>query len=611
MSISETPLRLPVDSEENLTDLLESRVSETPDRVLFSTPNGDSWTDITAAEFRDQVVALAKGLVAQGLEPGDHVGLMCSTRYEWTLIDFAVMYAGGLVIPIYETSSALQIHWTLKDSGAKFFLVENEELYERFTEVKDDLPDLRRDWVLSRGTLEQFVIDGREVLSEEIERRRNIAGSDDPATIIYTSGSFGRPKGCVLTHGNFVVLCRNIHVEISEVTTYPGASTLLFVTLAHVFARMISMLAISSGIRVGHSDTTNLLASLGTFQPTFLLAVPRVFEKVYNSAEQKAESSRKGKVFRLAAQTAVDYSRAQDAGKIPLPLKLKYRLFDKLVYAKLKALLGGQAKFAISGSAPLSTFLGHFYKGIGLQILEGYGLTETTAPATVNRPGTFKIGTVGSALPGVSVRIGDQDEVQVKGESVFKEYWNNPEATAEAFTDDGYLKTGDTGTIDEDGYLKITGRIKELIVTAGGKNVAPAVLEDVMRSNTIIAQPIVVGDQKPYIAAIVTLDTEMLPQWLSNHGLDPEMPLEEAAKNDAVIAEVQRTVDTANQQVSRAESIRKFVILPVVFTEANGHLTPKMSIKRANILKDFAGEIEALYGPNPNTAALPTARPKR
>jgi long-chain acyl-CoA synthetase len=568
-------------------------------------PQGEGWRDISAAEFREQVVALAKGFAAAGVEPGDRIAFICKTSYEWTLVDFALHYAGAVMVPVYETSSPLQIHWILEDSGARGIVTETAEHAERFAEIRAEATGITLDWRLDQGALDALHAAGKDVADEEIERRRSLAIGSDIATLIYTSGSTGRPKGCVLTHANFVDLSRNSAAALSEVVQQPGSSTLLFVTLAHVFARFISVLAVHSGVRVGHqADTTQLLPALGTFKPTFLLAVPRVFEKVYNSAEQKTEAEGKGKIFRAAAKVAVEHSEALDAGKVPFMLGLKFKLFDKLVYAKLRERLGGNVRFAVSGSAPLSHYLGHFYRSLGVKILEGYGLTETTAPVTVNLPDKFKIGTVGPPLPGHTVRIAEDGEIEVKGIDVFKEYWNNPEATKSVFTEDGFFRTGDLGSLDDDGYLSITGRKKEIIVTAGGKNVAPAALEDPIRSNTIIGQVVVVGDQKPFISALVTLDPEMLPAWLNNNGEDPNMTLEEASAHPKVLAEVQSAIDHGNKYVSRAESIRKFVILPTEFIEANGHLTPKMSIKRDNILRDFAGEISKLYGDNPQTEAV-------
>jgi long-chain acyl-CoA synthetase len=408
----------------------------------------------------------------------------------------------------------------------------------------------------------------------------------------------------MLTHSNFVELIRNSAVAMKEVVG-PGSTSLLFITTAHIFARFISVMAIHTGTRIGHqADTSQLLPSLGSFKPTFLLAVPRVFEKVYNSAEQKAEAGGKGKIFRLAADTAIEYSQALDTGVVPLALKLKFRVFDALVYSKLKKAMGGNVAYAVSGSAPLSTRLGHFYRTLGIKILEGYGLTETTAPATENLVTKFKIGTCGPPLPGVAIRTDDDGEVQVKGINVFDGYWNNPEATKAAFTEDGWFRTGDIGSIDDDGYLSITGRKKEIIVTAGGKNVAPNYLEDPIRANPLVGQVVVVGDNKPFIAALVTLDPEMLPTWLANNGVTEKLTLEQACEHASVRAEVQRAIDGANSRVSRAESIRKFVILPTEFTEASGHLTPKMSIKRAEILRDFDAEMVALYSDPTETQGI-------
>ena len=608
MILTETPILIPPVATDNVTDLLEQRVAATPDLILFATPDGDSWNDMTAAEFRNKVVAVAKGFAAAGVQPGDRIGFMCKTSFEWSLVDFALFYAGAVMVPIYETSSAMQIQWILEDSGAGGIITETPEHAAHFDEIRANVSGLKYEWRLNEGAIAALTASGAEVADEEIERRRTTANADDIATLIYTSGSTGRPKGCVLTHSNFVDLSRNSAAALGEVVNEPGASTLLFVTLAHVFARFISILAIHSGVRVGHQpDTTKLLPSLGSFQPTFLLAVPRVFEKVYNSAEQTAEAGGKGKIYRAAAQVAVKHSEAIMSGQKPsLGLSLKFKLFDKLVYSTLREKMGGRVKYAVSGSAPLSPYLGHFYHSLGIKILEGYGLTETTAPVTVNLPDKFKIGTVGPALPGHTVRIAEDGEIEVKGIDVFKEYWNNPEATKAVFTEDGFFRTGDLGSLDSDGYLTITGRKKEIIVTAGGKNVAPAGLEDPIRSFTVIGQVVAVGDQKPFISALITLDQEMLPTWLKNNGLDANMSVEEAAKNPAVLAEVQRAIDHGNKFVSRAESIRKWVILPLEFTEASGHLTPKMSIKRDNILRDFAGEIAEMYGENPATEAVPT-----
>ncbi|SDK01526.1 long-chain acyl-CoA synthetase [Cryobacterium psychrotolerans] len=599
----DVPAIVPADPAANVTDLLVDRLKATPNMVLFSLPVNGEWLPVSTIEFHAQVVALAKGFVAAGIEPGDKIGLMCKTRYEWTLVDFAAWFAGAVLVPVYETSSPTQIQWILGDSDAKALILETADHFARFDEIHPELPTITTVWQIGLGDLDKLAASGTAVPDAEIERRRGLAVGSDIATLIYTSGSTGRPKGCVLTHSNFVETCRNSAVALKEVLTdEKGASTLLFITTAHVFARFISVLCVHAGVRVGHQpDTKQLLPALGSFKPTFLLAVPRVFEKVYNSAEQKAEAGGKGKIFRAAAEVAVAHSQALQSGQaIPLMMKIKFALFDRLVYSKLRAVMGGNVKYAVSGSAPLGAHLGHFFHSLGIVILEGYGLTETTAPATVNLATKSKIGTVGPALPGVSVRALDDGEIQVKGVNVFKEYWKNPDATRATF-EDGWLKTGDIGSFDEEGFLTITGRKKELIVTAGGKNVAPAALEDPIRANSLIGQVVVVGDRKPFIAALITLDPDMLPVWLNNNKEDAGMSLAEASVNKAVLAEVQRAVDHANEHVSRAESIRKFVVLPTELLEANGYLTPKLSIKRDLILKDFADTIEGLYEGAPVT----------
>ncbi|WP_167045432.1 AMP-dependent synthetase/ligase [Salinibacterium sp. ZJ454] len=596
------PAVVPADPDANATDLLIDRVAATPHAPLFSVPTGDGgWSDVTAAEFLAQVTALAKGFVAAGIEPGQKIGFICKTRYEWTLVDFAAWFAGALLVPIYETSSPTQIRYNLTDSGATALIVETADHFARFDEIASELPQVSQVWQVDLGDLDKLAGSGGAVTDAEIERRRSLAKGADMATLIYTSGSTGQPKGCIITHSNLVELTRNAQVAMKEVLA-PGSSTLLFITTAHIFARFISILAVQSGVRVGHqADTKQLLPSLASFKPTFLLAVPRVFEKVYNGAEQKAEAGGKGKIFRKAAHVAIEHSRIlEEGGTIPLGLKLQFALFDRLVYSKLRAAMGGNIKYAVSGSAPLGPRLGHFFHSLGIKILEGYGLTETTAPATVNLVNKFKIGTTGPALPGVGIRIADDGEIWVKGINVFGGYWNNPQATSEVFDGD-WFKTGDIGQLDDDGYLIITGRKKEIIVTAAGKNVSPAALEDPIRSHPLVGQVVVIGDQRPFISALITLDPEMLPVWLNNNGEAPDQSLAEAAVNPKVIDEIQKAVDEANDRVSRAESIRKFTVLATDLTEASGHLTPKMSIKRDVILQDFATVIDGMYVSQPAT----------
>ncbi len=600
------PVVVPIDLSLNVSDLLANRVKETPNLALFAVPDGEGWKDITAKEFEAQVIALAKGFIAAGIKPRDKVGFIAKTTYEWTLVDFGLFYAGAVMVPIYETSSSAQIEWILKDSAARALIVETAEHLERFEEIKQSVKGVEPVWSLADGAIEALIAGGTAVSDADVEQARKTAKPEDIATLIYTSGSTGRPKGCVLTHANFVETSRQSSIALAEAVG-PGSSTVLFITTAHVFARLISILDIHAGVKTGHQpDTSQLLPALASFKPTFLLAVPRVFEKVYNSAEQKAEAGGKGKIFRAAAAAGIQRSTLQQDGKkVPFMLNLKVGLFDKLVFSKLREAMGGQVKYAVSGSAPLGARLGHFFNSLGIEIFEGYGLTETTAPATVNRPRKTKIGTVGVPIPGASIRIAEDGEIETQGVNVFGGYWNNETATKDVFTDDGWFKTGDLGSLDSEGYLTITGRKKEIIVTAGGKNVAPAALEDPIRSNPVVSQVVVVGDQKPFIAALVTLDEEMLPTWLANNDLPADMTLEQAVKNPAVIAEVQTAVDRANTTVSRAESIRKFEILPTQWTEASGHLTPKLSIKRGEILKDFASEIESIYaGPKDQTTGV-------
>jgi long-chain acyl-CoA synthetase len=594
-----TPPAVAADPEVNSTFLLLDRVSKTPNLAIFARPTVEGgWSDVTAQQFLDQVVALARGFIAAGIEPGEKVGFMCKVRYEWTLVDFALWFAGAIMVPIYETSAPSQILWELADSGATAVIVETPDHFVRFDEIHGDVPAITKVWQMSLGDLEKLTASGTDVADEEVERRRALAKGSDVATIIYTSGSTGRPKGVVLTHSNFVELSRNAAVSMKEVLA-EDASTLLFITTAHVFARFISLLCVFGGVKVGHqADTKQLLPSMTSFKPTFLLAVPRVFEKVYNSSEQKAEGDGRGKIFRKAADVAIAHSKALDAGSVPLGLRIQFAVFDRLVLSKIKAVLGGRVKYAVSGAAPLGPRLGHFFRSLDVSILEGYGLTETTAPASVNLVSKFKIGTTGPALPGVGLKIADDGEILVRGVGVFAGYWNNPEATAEAM-DGEWFNTGDIGALDSDGYLTITGRKKEIIVTASGKNVSPAPLEDPIRANPLVNQVVVVGDQKPFIAALVTLDAEMLPVWLNNNGEDPNQTLAEASVNPKVIAEVQKAIDAANTQVSRAESIRKFQILATDLSEASGHLTPKLSIKRHVILDDFAAVIEGIYAVDP------------
>ena len=597
MQEATTPSLISVDASTSIPGLLAARLERSPHGTLIERKIGlgGTWSPVSTQSFVDQVTAVAKGFVARGLQPGDRVSIMSRTRFEWTVLDFAAWAAGLVPVPVYETSSADQIGWILSDADVRLALVESASHAAATESVRGTLPNLGGVLVIDDGALETLAAEGRAVDDAEVERRSSGTTMDDLATLIYTSGTTGRPKGVELTHGNFVSLSLEGVAGLPDVVAKPTSRTLLFMPLAHVFARYIQVLCIPSGAIIGHTpDTKNLLADLGTFKPTFILAVPRVFEKVYNSSEQKAAGGVKLKLFRWAAKTSIDYSRGLDAPGGPgAALKAQHALADRLVLHKLRAALGGATEYAVSGGAPLGERLGHFFRGLGLRVLEGYGLTETTAPTAVNMPEKTKIGTVGPPFPGASIRIADDGEIEVSGAHVFRGYHNNPEATAASLRD-GWFSTGDLGTLDEDGYLTITGRKKEIIVTAGGKNVAPAFLEDRLRGHPLVSQVVVVGDGKPFIAALVTLDAEMLPGWLATHGLPP-MDVAAASKSHAVLAALDRAAERANEAVSRAESIRKVTVLPHDFTEANGYLTPSLKVKRSLVLRDFAAEIEALY----------------
>ncbi|MEO5980697.1 MAG: AMP-binding protein [Pedococcus sp.] len=581
-------------TEGSLADLPARNAANNPANVAFSRKEGADWVDVTAGEFNDDVRGVAKGLVAAGITPGDRVAIMCKTRYEWTLTDFAVWTAGGVTVPIYETSSAEQVAWILEDSGASGIMLETPSHQATLDEVRGELSGLDHVWQVDAGAIADLKRAGADVSDQDLGAATAGVDRASTATIIYTSGTTGRPKGVQLTHDNFMALTANAITKLHEVVKADNASTLLFLPLAHVFARFIQILCVSGEAKMGHSaDIKNLLADFGDFKPTFILSVPRVFEKIYNSAEAKATAEGKGKIFATAADTAIAWSTAQDTGGVGLGLKLRHGVFDKLVYAKLRAAMGGQVMYAVSGGAPLGTRLGHFFRGIGVIVLEGYGLTETTAPATVNVPDRVKIGTVGAPLPGVGIRIADDGEILIRGNNVFARYHNNDEATASAM-EDGWFHTGDIGELDEDGYLKITGRKKEILVTAGGKNVAPAALEDRLRAHPLVSQCIVVGDQKPFIAALLTLDEEMYPGWAKNNGV-AGVSFDRARTDETVLKALQDAVDDANKSVSKAESIRKFAVLEDDFTEGNGYLTPSLKLKRNIVMKDFHDQVEGLY----------------
>jgi len=590
-----TPLAIEVPTNANVDAILRQRLGIEPDAVYLEVRQADAWKKITIREFNDAVVAAAKGLVTLGVQPGDRVGIMCRTRYEWTLLDFAAWAAGAVPVPIYETSSAHQVQWIVSNSEISVLFVETEQNRETVNSMRDQMPTLSELLVIDKGALKMLNTVGESVPTAEIERRRRLATVDDLATIIYTSGTTGRPKGAELTHGNFVTLALNAVAAVPEVFNGVGR-TMLFLPLAHVFARFIEVLALAGGTVLAHSpDLKNLTADLMAFRPTYILGVPRVFEKVYNQAEQSASADKARAYFNWASRVAIEYSRALDTPQGPSAWLKFQRLFaDGLVFSKLRDKLGGKVTHAVSGGGPLGERLGHFYRGIGLNILEGYGLTETTAPTSVNRPGATVIGSVGQQLPGCSAKIAEDGEILLKGPHVFRGYHRNPEATAEAFTPDGWFRTGDIGAIDEQGFLKITGRKKEIIVTAGGKNVAPAVLEDRVRAHALVSQCVVVGDNRPYIGALITLDMEGIPGWFKMHGKS-RIPIEQVANDPDVLEAIDAAITRANEAVSKAESIRKYTILVNDFTIENGYLTPSMKVKRSEVLRDFADDVESIY----------------
>jgi long-chain acyl-CoA synthetase len=578
----------------NLTNLVAERAWFEPERVMLSRPLGDGWQKVTAKEFEAEVRTTAKGLIASGIQLGDRVAIMARTRYEWTILDFAIWFAGGTTVPIYETSSAEQVDWIMSDSSSVAIVVETPAHKELVTPVLGS--NVKNVWTMTENVLSQLAWAGKDVPDSLVDERRNALTPDSLATLIYTSGTTGKPKGVQLTHGNFLSECGNVVAGASDLFLKPGGSTLLFLPVAHVFGRMVQIGAVAAGLHLAHcSDPlTRLLPDLASFKPTFVLAVPRIFEKVYNGAEAKADAAGKGAIFRKAADVAIAYSEAIDTGKMSAGLKFKHAHFDKLVFSKIRHSLGGRVEAAISGGAPLGVRLGHFFRGAGVRVLEGYGLTETTAGATLNLTTAHRVGSVGRPIPGTTIKIAEDGEVLIKGGIVMRGYWQNDAANSEVFTSDGYFRSGDLGKLDDEGYLYIVGRKKELIVTSGGKNVAPAVLEDRLRAHPLVSQCMVVGDNQPYIAALVTIDPEAIKTWITANKKDGAT-LAELVNDPDLIAVIQTAVDEANKAVSRAESIRKFTILPVDFTIAGGHLTAKLSVKRHVVAKEFAAEIEALF----------------
>ncbi len=590
------PATAAVAPEENLTDMVWANAERFGNAVSFRRQIDGTWVDITARDFAAQVMAVAKGLIAAGIEHGDRIGLVSKTRYEWQLLDFAIWAAGAITVPIYETSSADQIEWILSDSGAKAVFVETAAHRGSVDDVVGTLPELRHVWQIegSAAAVDELTALGAEITDEQVHERRGQVQADETATLVYTSGTTGRPKGCTLTHRNLLSEVRSALTRFPEILT-AGNSLLEFLPLAHILARALALACVYSRATLGHTaDVKNLVGDLGQFRPTFVVAVPRVFEKVYNGAKQKAHAGGKGKIFDAAEATAVEYSAALDNGGPGLVLRLRHAVFDKLVFAKLRAALGGRAIAAVSGGAPLGDRLSHFFRGCGIPVYEGYGLTETSAAACVTFRGQEKVGTVGLPVPGTSVRIADDGEILIKGDIVFTGYWNNEAATKEAL-EDGWFHTGDIGELDAEGFLKITGRKKEIIVTAGGKNVSPAQLEDRIRAHPLVSQCMVVGDKQPFIGALITIDPEFFPSWKESHGKPESAEVADLIEDSELLAEIQAVVDEANKSVSKAEAIRKFRVLPIDFTEAGGEMTPSLKLKRSVVATTYSADIDAIY----------------
>jgi len=594
---SSVPASFTVGDHDNIVSSVFSHEREDPDHVIFQRLVDGEWTDVTCKEAANQIRSAALGLIAEGVKPGDRVAVFSATRYEWPILDLAVLAAGALTVPIYETSSAEQVRFVLADSGAVLIFAETDAHADKIEHLEQELPDLRKVLRIDgSGTpaLDALAEAGKSVDAKELDDRLAGIKSGDPATLIYTSGTTGRPKGCQLTHANLMYEIRAAK-DCFPTLLDKGERMLVFLPLAHVLARAITLASFANKVTLGFtSDIKNLVPTFGVFKPTLVVSVPRVFEKVYNTAEQNAQNDGKGPIFERAANTAIEYSQALDNGGPGLLLRAKHALFDRLVYGKLRAALGGNCRGAISGGAPLGARLGHFYRGVGLTIYEGYGLTETSAAITVNRIDDVKVGSVGKLVPGNSMRLNDDDELLVKGGVVFGGYWNNDEETKAVFSD-GWFHTGDLGAIDNDGFLTIIGRKKEIIVTAGGKNVAPALMEDKLRAHPLISQAMAVGDQQPFIAALITIDPEAFPGWKERNGKDPKATVGDLATDPDLMAEIELAIKEANQAVSKAEAIRKFRILPVDFTEDTGELTPTLKVKRKVVAEKFASDIEALY----------------
>ena len=585
-----------VPDELNLTDVFFEPAERAPELVVLSRLVDGDWRPVPAARFAAEVRELAAGLIRSGIGSGDRVAVMSRTRYEWTLIEMAILVAGAVLVPVYDTSSVEQVWWILGDAGVKAIFVETDEHAAAVAEASSRLGAPPTVWRIDGGDLSRLVQSGLGMAPEEIEARRRSRTADDLAMIIYTSGTTGRPKGCQLLNRSFLSYVGNLMPAGMDVVFDPAHSTLLFLPLAHSLAQVIELGALARRVRLGLSpNIRDLQPDLLAFRPHLVLSVPRVFEKLYNGAKRKAHVEGKGRIFDSAESVAIQYSEARERGVVPIALRVRHALFDRLVYTKIRQAMGGRVAYAVSGGAPLGTRLGHFFRGIGVNVLEGYGLTETTAGGTVNLPGAQRVGSVGRPIPGMAVRIADDGEILMKGDLVFPGYWNNLYATKETFTDDGWFLTGDLGELDDDGFLRITGRKKELIVTAGGKNVAPTTLEDRVRAHPLVSQCIVVGDERPYVGALITLDPDAVTEWKTDVGLAPDLAIDQLIGHPRLFESIQSAIDEANSAVSLAEAIKRFDILPTDFTEAGGELTPTLKLKRHVILKEYASAVDRLY----------------
>jgi long-chain acyl-CoA synthetase len=597
------PVAYAVRPEDNITDDVFTHAESWPDTVGLKRRVDGIWTPVTWREFAGQVSEIAAGFIAAGIGPGDRVALMSRTRFEWTLVDFAILAAGGVTVPIYPTSSLEQVEWILGDSGAVAVVVETDDHAEKIATARAGLPALNHVWEIDGSRyagLSDIKARGAHVPPEQVEERRRARGASDLAEIVYTSGTTGRPKGCMLSHGNIVANARNCMQNDGFARVFnEHHSTLLFLPLSHSYAQVVQYGAICSRTVLGLVDMADAAAELAAYRPTAVLSVPRLWEKAYNSAKHRAEAEGHSKIFSRAESTAIAYSQALETGGPGLTLRLKHALFDRLVYGKLRAALGGQAQYAWSAAAPLGTRLGHFFRGCGINVLEGYGLTETSPATSTNTPEAQKIGTVGRPIPGCTIRIAPEGEILVKGHMVFQGYWNNETATKQMIDEDGWLHTGDIGILDNDGFLAITGRKKDLIITAAGKNVAPAVLEDRLRAHWLVSECLVVGDAKPYIAVLVAIDRETFAQWKADNGRPAPATVEDLRDDAGLRKEIQAAVDHANKAVSHAEAIKKFAILTEDFTEAGGQLTPTLKVRRNIVMEQYATLIAALYDDRP------------